>query len=108
MLKEKRKRRRELAVTLASVILIVIIFLVEYRTAQSVESIKMGGHLLLFGLLSTVILLLILVIFFIIRNVFKLIFERRQKVLGSHLKTRCGCNYRTGFVLPREGHRCAN
>jgi two-component system nitrogen regulation sensor histidine kinase NtrY len=35
-----------------------------------------------------VTLLLILVFFFLFRNIFKLIFERRAKVLGSHLKTR--------------------
>ncbi len=40
------------------------------------------------GYFSIVTLLLILVIFFLIRNLFKLVFERRRKVFGSHLKTR--------------------
>jgi two-component system nitrogen regulation sensor histidine kinase NtrY len=85
---EKKKRRRELYVAFGAAILIAIIFLVESEIARSAEEIPFAGHLLLFGLLSVVTLLLILVIFFLIRNLFKMVFERRQKVLGSKLKTR--------------------
>ena len=85
---ERKKRRRELVVALGAALLIGAIFLVESRVARSAEDIPFAGHLLLFGLLTIVTLLVILVIFFLIRNLFKLIFERRRKVLGSHLKTR--------------------
>ena len=85
---ERRKRRRELVVALGAALLIGAIFLVESRVARSAEDIPFAGHLLLFGLLTIVTLLVILVIFFLIRNLFKLIFERRRRVFGSHLKTR--------------------
>lgn len=85
---ERRKRLRELFVALASTILIAVIFLVESQIARSAEDIPFAGHLLLFALLSVVTLLLILVIFFLIRNLFKLVFERRRRVLGSNLKAR--------------------
>ncbi|MBI5572186.1 MAG: PAS domain-containing protein [Desulfomonile tiedjei] len=85
---EKRKRRRELSVALAAVALIGVMFVAESHLARSAEDIPFAGHLLLFGLLSVVTLLLILVFFFLIRNLFKLIFERRRKAFGSHLKTR--------------------
>ena len=85
---EKKKRRRELFVAFGAALLIALIFLVESEIARSAEEIPFAGHLLLFGLLSVVTLLLILVIFFLIRNIFKMVFERRQKVLGSKLKTR--------------------
>jgi two-component system nitrogen regulation sensor histidine kinase NtrY len=85
---EKKKRRRELYVALAAAILVGVIFFVESEIAKSAEDIPFAGHLLLFGLLFVVTLLLILVIFFLIRNLFKLVFERRRRVLGSRLKTR--------------------
>ncbi len=85
---ERRKRRRELVVALGAALLIGAIFYVESRVARSAEDIPFAGHLLLFGLLTIVTLLVILVIFFLIRNLFKLIFERRRRVFGSHLKTR--------------------
>ncbi len=85
---ERRKRRRELVIAFGSAVLIGIIFFVEYRIARDAENLPFSSHLLLFTLLSVVTLLLILVIFFLIRNLSKLVFERRQGVLGSHLKTR--------------------
>jgi two-component system, NtrC family, nitrogen regulation sensor histidine kinase NtrY len=85
---ERKKRRRELVVALGAALLIGAIFLVESRVARSAEDIPFAGHLLLFGLLTIVTLLVILVIFFLIRNLFKLIFERRRRAFGSHLKTR--------------------
>jgi len=77
-----------LAVALGAILLVVAIFLVEYNITIAAEDIPVAGHLLLFGLIGVVTLLLILVFFFLIRNIFKLVFERRRQVLGSHLKTR--------------------
>lgn len=85
---ERRKRRREIVVAVIASILIGLIFYYESEVARSSEHIPLGSHLLLFGLLTVVTLLLILVIFFLIRNLFKLVFERRRKVLGVNLKTR--------------------
>lgn len=85
---EDKKRRRELLIASAAALLIGIIFLAESQIARSAEDIPFAGHLLLFGLLTVVTLLLILMIFFLIRNLFKLVFERRRKLLGSNLKTR--------------------
>ncbi len=85
---ERRKRWREIFVAVAASILIGLIFYFESEVARSSDHIPFGSHLLLFALLTVVTLLLILVIFFLIRNFFKLVFERRRKVLGSNLKTR--------------------
>lgn len=85
---ETQKRRREIFVAVAASILIGLIFYYESEVAKSSEHIPFGSHLLVFALLTVVTLLLILVIFFLIRNLFKLVFERRRKVLGSNLKTR--------------------
>ncbi len=85
---ERRKRKRELGVALGAVIIIALLFLAEAKLAGSATGVELSSHLLLFALLSVATLLLILVFFFLIRNLFKLVFERRQHVLGSNLKTR--------------------
>jgi len=85
---ERKKRRRELYVATAAAVLIGVVFLTEAQIARSMEDIPFAGHLLLFGLLTVVTLLLILVFFFLIRNLFKLVFERRGRVPGAKLKTR--------------------
>ena len=97
---ERRKRRRELGIAFGGALIIFLVFLLEHRIASSTETIPLAGHLLLFGLISIATLLLILVIFFLIRNVFKLVFERRQKVLGSHLKTRLALAFVALTLVP--------
>jgi two-component system nitrogen regulation sensor histidine kinase NtrY len=85
---ERKKRRRELKIALAGVLVMAAVIAAEYKIVQSTEELPIAGHLLVFLLLAVVTLLLILVFFFLVRNLFKLVFERRRKVLGSHLKTR--------------------
>ncbi len=85
---EKKKRKRELIVSLISALALVGLFLSGYELARSGGEGPMSGHLLIFGLLAVVLLLLILIIFFLIRNIFKLLFERKGKVLGVRIKTR--------------------
>ncbi len=97
---ERRKRRRELVIALAGVVLLAILFLFEARFVRSAEGIPFGGHMLLFGLVSIVTLLLILIIFFLIRNGFKLVFERRGRVLGSQLKTRLSLAFVALTLVP--------
>jgi two-component system nitrogen regulation sensor histidine kinase NtrY len=97
---ERRKRRRELAVALVGTLVIIGIFIIEYNIAISTQDIPFGRHLLLFALTGLNILLLILVIFFIIRNLFKLLFERRRRILGSRLKTRLTLAFVALTLLP--------
>jgi len=85
---EKKKRRRELVVSLFSALAILALFFAGSELTRSGGEGPFSGHLLLFSLLGIVILLLILIIFFLIRNLFKLVFERKGKVLGSKIKTR--------------------
>lgn len=87
-IQEKRKRRRELAVAFIASLVIIGLIVIEYNIARSTQDIPFGRHVLLFVLTGLNILLIILVIFFIIRNLFKLLFERSRRVLGSKLKTR--------------------
>ncbi len=85
---ERKKRRRELIVSLISALVIVGLFFAGSELSRSGGEGPFSGHLLLFALLGIVILLMILIIFFLIRNLFKLVFERRGKVLGARIKTR--------------------
>lgn len=97
---ERTKRRRELGVALFAAILIGLLFLAESQLAKSADDIPLAGHLLLFGLLSVVTLLLILMIFFLIRNIFKLFFERRRSILGSNIKTRLSLAFVALTLIP--------
>ena len=85
---ESKRRRRE--VTLIFVILFVVALLtyVETRTIRFGADIPVSNTILMFILININLLLLILLIFLVFRNLVKLLYDRRRKVMGTKLRTR--------------------
>ncbi len=85
---EARRRRNELILIGILSILIIGLTAIEMKIPQVQAWIPIGNNILLFSLININIILLLLLIFLVIRNLVKLILERRQKVLGSKLRTK--------------------
>jgi len=85
---EVRRRRNELILLGILSILIIGLTAIEMKIPQVQAWIPIGNNILLFSLININIILLLLLIFLVIRNLVKLILERRQKVLGSKLRTK--------------------
>ncbi|MEI7590265.1 MAG: ATP-binding protein [Deltaproteobacteria bacterium] len=83
-----KQRRKELFVVLLIAILVAIISYVESVVVQSGSFLPVSNNILVFGLINLNILLVILLIFLILRNIVKLIYERKHKVVGSKLRTK--------------------
>ncbi len=79
--KESRKRRREICLALGAAGLIGVLTWIE------LQFFGLDSYLFL-AFLNINLILLVLVLFLVGRNVFKLIIERKRKVLGSKLRTR--------------------
>ena len=86
--KEQKRRRREWILIVITLILIVAVTYVESRFASVESLIPFSHNVVIFGLININIILLILLIFLIVRNVVKLIYERKHGVLGSKLRTK--------------------
>jgi two-component system, NtrC family, nitrogen regulation sensor histidine kinase NtrY len=88
-IREMRRRKRERIIILATLILIAIVTYLESRVFRG-ETIPLpvSSNALIFGLINIDIILVILLIFLIVRNLVKLIYERRHGVTGSKLRTR--------------------
>ena len=85
---ESRKRRRELLIIGILSILIVFITILEMGSPQLGEKIPVASNIIIFALININVILILLLIFLVIRNLVKLIFERKRKVLGAKLKTK--------------------
>jgi two-component system nitrogen regulation sensor histidine kinase NtrY len=86
---EARRRRREWIIIFVTVILIAFITYLESRIFRGEAVVlPLSGNALIFGLININIILLILLIFLIVRNLVKLIYERRRGIVGSKLRTR--------------------
>jgi len=85
---ETRRRRNELLIIGIISILIVILTTVEMNIPQVGARIPIANNIIIFSLININIILILLLIFLVIRNLVKLIFERKQKVLGARLRTK--------------------
>lgn len=90
---ERRKRQREIWLAVAGTILIIFLSWIELQL--------LGLHsYLFFALFNVNLILLILVLFLVLRNVIKLILDRRRRVMGSALRTRLVLVFVTLSLIP--------
>lgn len=84
-----RAIERERAWAIALVLVLAVLFgLLEGWFLGLQEDLPFLGNILLFGLINVNVILLLLLAYLVLRNVAKLIFERRRNILGNKLKTR--------------------
>jgi two-component system nitrogen regulation sensor histidine kinase NtrY len=85
---ENRRRKRERIIIVITVLVILILTFFENRLFQ--RQVDWGGasDFFIFGLININIILILFLIFLIVRNVVKLVFERRKGILGSKLRTK--------------------
>ena len=85
---ESRRRRNELLIIGIISILIFILTTIEMKFPQVGGKIPIANNIIIFSLININIILILLLIFLVIRNLVKLIFERKRKVLGAKLRTK--------------------
>jgi two-component system nitrogen regulation sensor histidine kinase NtrY len=85
---DARRRRNELIIIGIICILIIILTTIEMKFPQVEGKIPIANNIIIFSLININIILILLLIFLVIRNLVKLIFERKRKVLGARLRTK--------------------
>ena len=83
-----RRRRNELIIIGIISIVILVLTTIEMKYPQLGSKIPVANNIIIFSLININIILILLLIFLVIRNLFKLIFERKRKVLGAKLRTK--------------------
>ncbi|MBW2307508.1 MAG: HAMP domain-containing protein [Deltaproteobacteria bacterium] len=96
---EKRRRKRERYIILITIAAIILLTALEIHLSGP-EDVPFSGNIIIFSLININIILLLLVIFLVIRNLVKLLFERRQKILGSRLRVRLVAAFVTLSIIP--------
>jgi two-component system nitrogen regulation sensor histidine kinase NtrY len=85
---EEKRRRNELIIIGVISLLIVLLTTIEIKFPHVGGMIPIANNIIIFSLININIILILLLIFLVIRNLVKLIFERRRKVLGAKLRTK--------------------
>ncbi len=90
---ERRKRQREITLAIVGIVLIVVLTWIELHLLGL-------NSYLFFALFNVNLILLILVLFLVLRNVIKLVLDRRRRVLGSGLRARLVLVFVTLSMVP--------
>lgn len=97
---ELKRRKRERIIILITIIVIFILTYLESHLFQRETIIPVSNNILVFGLININIILILLLIFLIVRNVVKLIFERRRGIVGSKLRTKLVAAFVSLSLIP--------
>ncbi len=82
------RRRRELILILATALAVLLFAGFGTRLPQMGAGGSLGNDVVLVALINIQLFLLVLLVFLVGRNLAKLVFQRRRRVLGSHLSVR--------------------
>ncbi len=93
-------RRREATLLVVAVLAALFFLFFETRMPPFTTNQTVGQNVAFFLLINLNIVLIILVVFLIGRNIVKLVIERRQRVLGSHLRTRLVLGFVAVAITP--------
>jgi len=85
---DSHRRRREGILIIVIILVVALLTFVETRTIRFGVDIPVSNAILMFILININLLLLILLIFLVFRNLVKLLYDRRRKVMGAKLRTR--------------------
>jgi len=86
-LEEAKRRKREAIVILVTMLMVMIFVYFEVQLPD-VSDYSAANNIAFFLLVNINIILLILLIFLVVRNLVKLVFERKRRILGSRLRVR--------------------
>ncbi|MGH7828312.1 MAG: ATP-binding protein [Candidatus Binatia bacterium] len=87
-LEEAKRRRREWLVILITTLMVFAFAFIEVQLPEVSPEYSLGNNIAFFVLINVNIILLILLVFLVVRNLVKLVFERKRRILGSRLRVR--------------------
>ncbi|MDI6687248.1 MAG: ATP-binding protein [Desulfobacterales bacterium] len=101
ILEEERKRRKREGILIVIVVFaIALMTFAEHKVIYFGAEIPISNTILMFILININLLLLILLIFLVFRNLVKLFYDRKRKVMGAKLRTRLVTAFIALTLLP--------
>jgi len=87
-LEEAKRRRREAWVIVVTALMVAAFAYFEVNLPDASTEQSLGNNIVFFLLININIILLMLLVFLVVRNLVKLVFERKRHILGSRLRVR--------------------
>ncbi len=85
---DAKRRKREGIVILVTALMLAALIFFEVQLPEVAPEYALGSNIVFFLVINLTIILLGLLVFLVVRNLVKLIFERKRRILGSGLQVR--------------------
>lgn len=97
---DRKRRKREIIIIITIILTVIILTIVENRLIRFGVDFPISNTILMFILININLLLLILLIFLVFRNLVKLLYDRKRRVMGSKLRTKLVVAFITLTLVP--------
>jgi len=98
--RESRKRRRERVIIIGLTVAFALLTAVEFRLGKISATLPFVNSIFFFGLINFNIVILVGLLWLIFKNVGKIFFERRSRILGSRLKSKLVAAFIGFSIIP--------
>ncbi len=98
--KERKKRKREITMIVLIIVVVTVLTFVETKIIRFGTEFPISNTTLMFILININLLLLLLLAFLVLRNLVKLLYDRKRKVTGAKLRTRLVLAFITLTLIP--------
>ena len=97
---DQKRRKREVIIIAVIVTLVALLTFAENRVIHFGADFPISNTILMFILININMLLLLLLIFLVLRNLVKLLYDRKRKVMGAKLRTKLVVAFIALTLLP--------
>jgi len=97
---DRKRRKREGILIVVIPLVVALLTYAENRVIHFGADFPVSNTILMFILININLLLLILLLFLVLRNLVKLLYDRRRKVMGARLRTRLVVAFVALTLLP--------
>ena len=97
---ESKKRKRERFLIIGLALVFALLTGVEFRLSKISATLPFVNSIFFFGLINFNIIILVALLWLIFKNVGKIFFERRSRLLGSRLKTKLVAAFIGFSIIP--------
>jgi len=85
---DRRRQKREVFIIIAIIVFVAVLTYAEQKLIGFGADFPISNTLLMFTMTNINLLLIILLIFLVFRNLVKLLYDRKRRVMGARLRTR--------------------
>jgi two-component system nitrogen regulation sensor histidine kinase NtrY len=98
--KDIQRQRRERIIIASLIVVVIFLSYFGFKAFDLGLDLPVSGSILVFSLININVILLLLLIYLTTRNLVKLVFERKKKILGAKLRTKLVLAFITLSLLP--------